>query len=312
MDVAWYPEVWEPTENIILTIGNFDGLHKGHKTLLSTLVERAREHNAQAVVGTFYPHPQEIITDEEYPVLTPLDEQLTWLRTEGEIDTVLVFPFTPELQQMEPRTFYERVVFPYVTPFHIIVGTDHRFGYHGQGNGHVLNRLGTEYGAAVEELALASAHNRPISSRDIREALYAGDVEHAAMWLGRPYQLQGTVEAGKGWGRTIGFPTANMKLPDRKLLPRRGVYVVRAYAESEPHPYIGVMNVGYNPVVEARSTPAVEVHLLDFENISLKGVTLRVDVLTFIRPEHEAGTIQDLKLWIQKDIVFAREYMDRQ
>jgi len=310
MDVKWYPEAYQSYTNNLLTIGNFDGLHRGHDLLLSRLSERAEENNARAVVGTFYPHPREVIQGETYPVLTPLEEQLTVLEREYRVDTVLVFPFTKELQQMKPRMFYERLMFPYVKPASVIVGRDHRFGRNKAGDMSLLKTLGSEYNVGVEEVELYTENEAELGSRTIRQALEDGNPEQAAAWLGRPYQAYGEVKAGKGFGRTIGVPTANIALPERKFLPRRGVYVVRAHLGSEDRSYGGVMNVGYNPVVETRTTPAVEVHLLDFGDISLEGTNIRLDILSFIRPEYEEGTITDLKIWIQKDIVFAREYMD--
>ena len=267
----------------VLTVGTFDGVHLGHRAILRYLRERAEGVGGRSVVVSFDPHPREVVLGEHVPLLTTLDERADLLEGLG-IDRFVVLPFTRDLSNLEPRDYVERVLIETIGLREIVIGYDHRFGRNRSGSRETLEALGLEWDFSVDVIPEQIVHEVTVSSTEIRRLLTAeGDVREAGELLGRPYALTGTVIRGDGRGRTIGYPTANLRVHgDRKLVPRVGVYAVRVTRGGAEHR--GMMNVGRRPTFETDGALSVEVHVFDFEG-DLYGEPLRIAFAERIRDE---------------------------
>ncbi|WP_448563246.1 bifunctional riboflavin kinase/FAD synthetase [Trichothermofontia sp.] len=260
-------------------------------------------------VVTFDPHPQAFFSQTDRPLLTPLAEKRLILQSLGVAQLVLL-PFDHHLASLSPATFVERILIERLQARHISVGEDFRFGHHRQGTALDLRQLAAQYGVTVTIVPNQTSQDQRISSSMIRAALEAGDIAQANRLLGRPYPLWGTVVTGQQLGRTIGFPTANLRVDAAKFLPRRGVYSVwvcptNAIGEPLSHQRCaGVMNIGHRPTV-AGQQQTIEVHLLDWSG-DLYGQTLRVDLEAFLRPEQRFANLADLAAQIHADCQAAR------
>lgn len=307
----------------VIALGNFDGVHRGHRKVIEPVAVAARMSSpvlAGAVCGaveagslgqstapiatvvTFCPHPQEFFTGQRRLLLTPIPEKAQYLQTIG-IEQLVLLPFNWTLANLTPQEFVEQILVQRLQSRQISVGQDFRFGRKRAGTVADLQQIAAQYGIPVEVASLYLHDGERISSSAIRQALSQGELDRANELLGRAYTLVGEVVTGKQLGRTIGFPTANLKLPDDKFLPRCGVYSVWVKsAELGQQP--GVMNIGYRPTVEGQQI-SVEVHLLDWSG-DLYGQTLTVSLEQFLRPEQKFASLEDLKAQIQRDAEQAR------
>jgi riboflavin kinase / FMN adenylyltransferase len=256
----------------VLTVGTFDGVHRGHWRVLEALVSTARAAGAPSVLVTFEPHPLRIVRPEAAPsILTSPAEKVEMLAHFG-IDRVAVLRFDAALAAYPPRRFVEEILIRRFGLRHLVVGYDHGFGRDRAGDAATLTAIGDEVGFGVTVVPPLENAGHAISSSAIRRALAAGDVVAAAEGLGRPYALRGTVARGRGWGRSLGFPTANLRIdaPD-KLLPREGIYAARVFID---RPRDALLHIGPRPTFDAPE-PTVELHVLDFDG-DLYGRTLTV------------------------------------
>jgi riboflavin kinase / FMN adenylyltransferase len=311
----------------IIALGNFDGVHRGHQKVIEPIASVAQmnalvltgavyqpglesEGSAYALpiatVVTFYPHPQEFFTGERRPLLTPIQEKAQYLATIG-IEQLVLLPFDRALANLTPQAFVEQILVQRLQAKRISVGQDFRFGQKRLGTTTDLQQIAAQYGIPVEVTTLHLHQGERISSSAIRQALSQGAVERANQLLGRPYQLIGEVVTGQQLGRTIGFPTANLKLPQDKFLPRSGVYSVWVTAPGWDQRQPGVMNIGYRPTVAGQQL-TVEVHLLDWGG-DLYGQTLTVSLEQFLRPEQKFASLDELKAQIQQDCEQARLHL---
>lgn len=260
-------------------------------------------------VVTFVPHPQEFFSGQPRSLLTPLDEKVHVLERLG-IEQLVLLPFDRELSSLTPQGFVNEILVKGLSCQHISVGQDFCFGQRRTGTVKDLSELLAIHGVGVDVVALEQSKGHRISSSRIREALLAGEVAIATQLLGRAYALQGTVEKGQQLGRTLGFPTANLKLPPQKFLPRHGVYGVWVQSLAVPgleQPQPGVMNIGDRPTVNGK-TVTVEVHLLDWQGeLYDKGLT--VELVEFLRPQQQFDGLEALKTQIQKDCHRARQVL---
>lgn len=266
----------------------------------------AVEADAIATVVTFFPHPQEFFTGQSRPLLTPLREKALQLQSMG-IKQLVLLPFNQELANLSPRAFVEDILVRRLQAQRISVGIDFRFGHRRAGQVADLVEFATALGVDVHTVPLQLEEQERISSSAIRQALQAGQLERANRLLGRPYTLTGRVIKGQQLGRTIGFPTANLKLPPEKFLPRDGVYSTQIYLELDHHqisPVKGVMNIGHRPTVQGIQR-TIEVHLLDWTG-NLYDQTLTVSLEQFLRPEQKFESLDALKQQIQADCERAR------
>ena len=279
---------------IALTVGSFDGVHRGHQAVLAELGRRARERGLGSLVVTLDPHPLEVVNPAAAPRLLTLGEEKQDLLAATGVERVEVLPFTAELARLGPEQFTRDVLLGRFGMRQLVLGYDHGFGRGRSGDVELLRRLGASDGFGVDVVEPVRDGGQPISSTLIRAAVAHGDLAAAERWLGRPYSLRGVVERGAGRGRTIGIPTLNLAPPDpRKLLPPDGVYAVRVGWRGTR--YGGMMNQGPRPTfgIAAR---ALEVHLFEFagelygETVTVEWVRRLRDVLTF--PSRDALVAQ--------------------
>ncbi|MNN06538.1 Riboflavin biosynthesis protein RibF [compost metagenome] len=289
----------------VLAIGQFDGLHLGHASVIQSAVRIAAQVGLPASVMTFHPHPKEVMKKGDYEgYLTPLEEKEEILRGMG-VDYLYIVEFNDAFSRVSPQNFVSGMLLPLGTKT-AVVGFDFRFGYRGEGHAGMLREL-SEDTMDVHTVPPFLIDGEKVSSSGIRKALQDGDVSLTNGWLGRPYTLRGTVMHGEKRGRTIGFPTANLEPSEHYVLPAKGVYAVRANHNGTWHH--GVMNVGVKPTFHDNMLrPTLEIHLLDYSG-DLYGEILSVQLIHFIREERKFNGIDELVSQITKDAMTARELL---
>ena len=284
-----------------VALGNFDGIHLGHRQVISPVLKA--DGNARATVVTFNPHPREFFAGEPRSLLTPQEEKVLHLESIG-VEQFVLLPFNRELASLTPQQFVEQILVDQLQAQQISVGADFCFGCKRTGTAKDLQAIAATFGIGVTIVPLLLFHGTRISSSAIREALMTGDVQTANRMLGRPYRLIGQVVKGQQIGRAIGFPTANLQLLSDKLVPRQGVYGVRIAGIHSDQSLLGVMNIGNRPTVNGVAQ-TIEVHLLDWSG-DLYGRTLIVELEEFIRAEKKFGSLEELKAQIHADCETAR------
>ena len=290
--------------NAVVTIGTFDGVHRGHRLILDRMRSVAEEVGGETVIITFDPHPRNIVgmRSDPQPLLTTMPERINLLAEIG-IDHLVIVPFTPAFAAMDPRDYVQDFLVARFHPHTLIIGYDHRFGRQREGDYHLLESLSETYGFQVRELDAQILRDAAISSTRIREALMQGRPEEATEQLGYPYFFSGLVRHGDKRGRTIGFPTANLKPDDpAKLLPADGVYAVRislSEADGDAYTKTGMMNIGLRPTVDGTRHLA-EVNIFDF-NEDIYGRVLTVQVISRIREERKFSGLEALQSQLSND-----------
>lgn len=289
----------------VVTIGTYDGVHEGHRAILIRVLKKAEQTDGQSIVVTFNPHPKEVVGRGKVGLLTTLDERIAIMQELG-VDNVLVLNFTYEFSQQTSREFYQNHILPNANVTNVIVGYDHSFGKDRNSNITDLEKLGKEYSFDVEVVPPTSINNDIVSSTKIRNLLKEGFVDRAALYLGIPYFLNGTVITGDRRGATLGFPTANIKLSSElKIVPRDGVYCVSA--ELENNKFIGMMNIGYRPTFQKGNEKYLEVNLFDFDG-DLYNKNIKINFLKWIREEKVFKTKENLITQLQNDRSECRSY----
>jgi riboflavin kinase/FMN adenylyltransferase len=285
-----------------VTIGNFDGVHVGHRALVAAAVEQARARDGTAVVLTFDPHPARVLRRDRAPAaLTTLAQKEELLAALG-VDRLAVLPFDAALAALDPEAFAREVLAEALGARHVVVGESFRFGHRRAGDAGTLVALGARLGFEVQAKAPVLALGEPVSSSRVREALGRGDVRAARAMLGRPYFVDAVVVRGAGRGRTIGVPTANLE-GDNEVLPQRGVYAARCRVPGGR--WSGaVVNVGYRPTFD-NGPLTVEAHLLDFDG-DLYGARVRLEFHERVRGEQRFGGADALVARIREDVAVAR------
>jgi riboflavin kinase / FMN adenylyltransferase len=286
-----------------IALGNFDGLHRGHCKVISALQECSLEPPAHLTVVAFDPHPQAFFSGQPQLLLTPLPEKVALLEQLG-VEQLVLLTFDDELAQLSPQEFVDQILVQQLAARCISVGFNFGFGRQRSGTTADLDAIARQYNIPVQIATPQTAAAQPISSSAIREALQNGQLDHAHQLLGRPYTLTGTVIEGQHLGATLGFPTANLKLPDDKFLPRQGVYHVCVTGPHLSQWQKGVMNLGCRPTVDG-THQIPEVHLLDWSG-DLYGHTITVSLEQFLRPEQKFASLDALKAQIQRDCEVAR------
>ncbi|MCH8995099.1 MAG: bifunctional riboflavin kinase/FAD synthetase [Chloroflexi bacterium] len=290
-----------------VTIGKFDGVHRGHRYLVGRLQERAREERLASVVVTLHPHPITVLRPgAAITYLCSLEERVTLLRSLG-IDGVGVLSFTSELAQLSYQDFLALLVEQLQMRL-LLIGPDFAVGRDRAGNADALRALGEERGFQVDVVSMLSERDAKVGSGVIREALGQGDMEAVTALLGRPFALHGPVVRGDERGHRIGFPTANIAVAPDLTVPRFGVYVTRAYLGETAYP--SVTNIGQRPTFESGGRrPTVEAHLLDFEGDCYER-ELRVELLGKLRDEQRFAGVDELAAQIKRDVAAARAYFE--
>ncbi|PZD75184.1 Riboflavin biosynthesis protein RibF [Acaryochloris thomasi RCC1774] len=288
-----------------VALGNFDGLHRGHCKVIAALREFSLERSAHLTVVAFDPHPQAFFSGQPQLLLTPLEEKAALLEQLG-IEQLVLLTFDEALAQLSPPEFVEQILVQQLAARCISVGFNFGFGRQRSGTTADLDAIASQYKIPVNIATPQTAAAAPISSSAIRAALQDGQLDQAQQMLGRPYTLTGTVVEGQHLGATLGFPTANLKLPEDKFLPRQGVYSVGVTGPSLPQAQKGVMNLGCRPTVDG-THQVPEVHLLDWSS-DLYGHTITVSLEQFLRPEQKFDSLDALKAQIQQDCKAARAH----
>ena len=292
----------------VATVGTFDGIHRGHRAVLSEVVRRGRAARRASVLVTFDPHPLEVVKPTAAPRLLTLPDEKRALVAALGIERVEVIAFTTELARLGPEDFVRDVLRARFGMEELVLGYDHGFGRGRSGDVELVRRLGREDGFAVEVVAAVTDNGQPISSSLIRTAVAHGDLGSGARGLGRPYSLRGTVERGAGRGRTIGVPTINLTSPDpRKLLPPDGVYAVRVQLPGGGS-VGGMMNQGARPTFDVH-TRGLEIHLFDYDG-DLYGATVTVEWVDRLRDTQTFPSRQALVDQIERDAVAARSILN--
>lgn len=294
------------TQNVWLTIGSFDGLHRGHQEIIHNLTTEAHENGASAVVLTFFPHPSEVLRGHNYPFyLTTPDEKAELLGEMG-VDIVVTHPFDHEIANTSAREFITRL-HQHLGFRHLKVGYDFALGRDRAGDAQALSIIGEELGYTVEQIKPFELDDQIVSSSRIRFLLGAGQVDEAARLLGRNFSIVGKVVLGDQRGRAIGFPTANLELWRMRAIPAAGVYVCQTALNGIY--YDTVTNIGVRPTFESNPVPPrVESHLLDF-NGDLYGTSLKIDFIARLRGEQRFASADELISQIHRDVEAARQIL---
>ncbi len=286
-----------PKKGMLLTIGVFDGVHLGHRHLISQLTELARKQGLASGVVTFRQHPQEVLSPQiRLPFLTDLTQRTNLLKNEG-VEAIITLSFTHELASLSPRQFLEKLK-KYLRMRGLVIGPDFALGQNREGNTDTLRRLGQEMGFSVAVVPPVIINGEVVSSTAIRKALALGDMKRVQNLVGRPFRLQGRVTTGAKRGIELGFPTANLDISPQQALPAEGVYVGRAHIDGQTHP--AMANIGQRPTFGGGKR-TTEVYLLDYHG-DLYGQELAVDIVERLRDEKKFDTPEELKKQIAEDV----------
>ena len=286
------------TPKSIVTIGTFDGVHIGHQKIIKKLIKTANEKQLKSVVLTFFPHPRMVLQKHtDIQLLNTIEERKALLYDFG-VNDIYIQEFTKEFSELSAEDFVKTLLVDILNAKHIIIGYDHQFGKNRSAGIDDLKIFGKQFGFEVEEISVQDVDDVAVSSTKIRNALNQGDITIANSYLGYSYFLTGTVIKGKGLGRQIDFPTANIAIKETyKLIPKQGVYVVKTTIANKM--VFGMMNIGTNPTVNGKEL-SIEVHLFDF-NSDIYGAKLKVELLHRLRDEHHFDSVDDLKNQLHQD-----------
>ena len=284
----------------VVTVGTFDGVHLAHQEIVRDVVNRAKMNEGRSVVITFEPHPKEIVgaSGSQVQLLSTVEERTESL-AKLNLDVLFIIHFTWEFSRLTSRAFYEKYVVNGVGVSEVVVGYDHTFGRDRESGIEDLVRMGQEFNFSVSAVHPFRIDGQIVSSTEIRNALHAGNLPRAERYLGYRYGLSGRVVPGDGRGRTIGYPTANIKpLSEKKIVPARGVYVVGVVCRGRE--YVGMMNIGVRPTVTEGTAQTMEVHLFDMDE-NIYGETVRITFLRRLRDEKKFSSLQELITQLGKD-----------
>lgn len=289
----------------VVTLGTFDGVHMGHRKILDRLNEKAKSIDGQSVVITFDPHPRKVLFphDDNIKLINTLTEKIQNFENAG-VDHVVILPFTKDFSRLTALEFVRDYLVNLIGVHEFVIGYDHHFGRNREGSIENLKEMAATYGFGLEEIPVKLVDEVSVSSTKIRHAILEGDIEQANHFLGYSFLFSGIVEHGAKKGRALGFPTANLNLPDRdKIIPSNGVYTV--VARLGQNEFNGIMNIGLKPTVGNFTQRFIEVHLFDF-NDEIYDEVLTIKVINRIRDEKKFNGLDELKDQIGKDIVQAK------
>ncbi len=300
----------QPLPIAVVTSGTFDGVHRGHQTILARLTEVAQSSNGQSILITYWPHPRTVVSNDsqDLKLLSTLDEKVELVEAAG-VDHLIVIPFTRSFSQLTSEQYIRQILIDKIGTKKLVIGYDHRFGRDREGGFDYIRAHQHEYGFEVEEIPRQDIDAVGISSSKIRTALNEGDIETANLFLGRPYSLTGTIVKGRQLGRTIGFPTANMQVDDPvKLIPANGVYAVDVLYDDQV--LGGMLNIGFRPTV-AGTNQTIETYIFDRNPAArfdkdIYGEHLTLHFRKFLRPEQKFSGLPALVEQLKQDEAAAR------
>ena len=282
----------------ILTLGTFDGFHKGHQKILKKLKYEAKKDNLKSIVLTFFPHPRTVLNPDFTLKLINTIEERTRLFEKSEVDILITHPFDKNFSELSPDQFVKNILVNKLKIKKILIGYDHRFGKNRTAGFKDLKIFGLKYGFEVIEISVEEKNKVSISSTKIRNSIIEGDIKTAKSYLGYDFSLKGEVVNGNAIGRTIGFPTANLNInQDYKLIPKNGVYLIRTILEGKK--VYGMMNIGVKPTLKSKDT-SIEVNLFEWGG-DLYGKVIEVFILYYIREEKKFDSLIKLGNQIKLD-----------
>ena len=289
---------FKSTKSTIVTIGTFDGVHIGHQKIIEKLIQNASDNNYESLILTFFPHPRMVLQEgSDIKLLNTIEERCDLLEKTG-LNNLIIHPFDKEFSRLTAEEFVKTILVDIFNIQKIIIGHDHRFGRNRTADISDLELFGKQFGFEVEQISAQEIDAVSISSTKIRNAIIDGNMAVANEYLGYNYVLTGIVIQGKQLGRTIGFPTANLKIEeDYKLIPKNGVYIVKSTINQKT--VFGIMNIGINPTVNGDKL-SIEVHFIDLDG-DLYNSNITISVLDRIRDEQKFDSIELLKQQIQRD-----------
>jgi riboflavin kinase/FMN adenylyltransferase len=296
--------------NSVITIGSFDGVHRGHQKLIKRINELAGEIKSESIVITFYPHPRQVIfpKDKSLVLLNSLEEKLALFRKYG-VDHVVVVPFSVEFSQQKPQEYVERFLVGKFNPSYIVIGYDHKFGLNRQGDISLLQSYETTHNFKTIKIDEEEISEITISSTKIRNALINNEIDVANNYLNYPYMISGKVIYGEQVGSKIGFKTANIRVDDdNKLIPPSGIYAVKVHHGQNHHE--GMLYIGNKPTIHDNAAKTIEVNIFDF-NENIYGEYIRLELIKFIRNDEKFNGLDALTLQLRKDEISARGILQK-
>ena len=300
-------ENYNSKSHSVITIGTFDGVHIGHRKIINQLTTISSTDNLVSILLSFFPHPKMVLqSNNEIKLINTINEKQDLLNTLN-LDFLIIKEFTKEFSRLSALEFVRDILVNKLNAKHIIIGYDHHFGRNRTANIQQLREFGELYDFTVTEILAQDIDNIAISSTKIRKALNNGDIKLANNYLGYNYFFNGTVIHGNNIGKTISFPTANIKIDESyKLVPKNGVYIVKSLIDKKC--VFGMMNIGTNPTFN-RHNQSIEIHFLDF-NKDIYNQSLSVEMITRIRSEKKFSSVENLKKQLELDKVTTLSYID--
>jgi riboflavin kinase / FMN adenylyltransferase len=295
-------------QHAVLTIGTYDGVHAGHQAIIQRINEIAREVDGESVVLTFDPHPRLVLQPDskDLKLISTISEKIELFERFG-LAHLVITPFSKDFASMDAAEYVEQVLVKKFRPKVIVIGYDHRFGKGRQGDIDLLRKLGPKWGYTVEEISVQTIDEISVSSTKVRNALLEGDIRSANQLLAHPFTLCGQVVHGDQIGRTLGFPTANIHVPDpHKLIPPPGVYAVRVQVKNRI--FDGALSISFRPTITDSGELRIEVYILDF-NEDIYGENIRLTFVDHIRADAKFDSLEDLIGQMKNDVIRVRQVL---
>ncbi len=286
--------------NAVITIGSFDGVHRGHKKIIERIKRIATDLNGESVLITFHPHPRKIIfpQDNSLLLLNTLEEKIELFARNG-LDHLVIIPFSIEFSQQDPREYLDKFIMAKFSPACIVIGYDHRFGLNRKGDIYLLKEYAKEYQFKVVEIKKQEIEDITISSTKVRNALLEGNITDANLFLGYPYSISGKVVHGDKIGKQLGFPTANLSIPEKeKLIPKPGVYAASVLIGHDR--WDAMLYIGDRPTINTKQKMALEVHIFHF-NQDVYDMEIQVELIEYVREDVKYNSLNDLRAQLQRD-----------
>jgi riboflavin kinase / FMN adenylyltransferase len=302
-------EEFSGVKNAVVTTGTFDGVHVGHRKIISRLKETAAQINGESVILTFFPHPRLVLfpEDNDLKLINTLSERIELLDKAG-IDHLVVIPFTKEFSRLTSVEFIQKILVEKIQTKKLVIGYDHHFGKNREGSFEHLKQYSHEYGFTVEEIPEQDINDVAVSSTKIRAALLNGDIKTADIYLGYPFSIEGKVIRGDQIGRQIGYPTANISIEENyKLIPGDGIYAVKIFLSGDE--YKGMLYIGNRPVVNGQSK-SIEVYIFDFDQ-NIYDQPIKAEFHHFIRNDMELKNLEQLKEQLREDEIMIRKFFSK-
>lgn len=300
---------YKPGKDAVVTIGTFDGVHQGHQKILSRVVELADRNNLTSILLTFFPHPRMVLQpDSDLQLINTIEERKKLVFKSG-IEHIITHPFSREFARTTAYEYVKNILVDLLNAKIVVIGYDHRFGRNRAASINELKEYALEFNFTVVEISKKEVEEVAVSSTKIRDAITKGAIDTATTYLNRPYSIYGTIVSGRQLGRTLGYPTANLKVSEGyKLLPKNGVYITSAVING--HTYFGMTNIGINPTVGDHLEKTIETYFFDFQG-DLYNTELNLSFHKRLRDEVQFNSLDELKKAMQLDESNSRSYVQQ-